>query len=167
MEPTPALGRPSLRDKVKQWRQVYHFLRNGGGAVFARNRRWKWDPFEHAGLVNPSRMAAAEAQKAATEAQKAVAGAQKGATRPLRLTGWGTIALAIATFILALLTACNGPLATACSRLGQLLAKMIAITGCLLRRRHVPVNCRSAWARSIAAASPRIGSSSKIRMQQP
>src|SRR5215471_1643038 len=51
---------------------------------------------------------AAEAQKAAVEAQKA-------STLPLRLAGWGTIALAAATFILALLTACDGPLAAACS----------------------------------------------------
>jgi hypothetical protein len=66
--------------------------------------------------------AAVEAQKAAVEAQKAVAEAQKAATLPLRLAGWGTIALAAATFILALLIACDGPLAAACSRLGQLLA---------------------------------------------
>jgi hypothetical protein len=66
--------------------------------------------------------ALAEAQKAAVEAQKAVAEAQKATTLPLRLAGWGTIALAAATFILALLTACDGPLAAACSRLGQLLA---------------------------------------------
>jgi hypothetical protein len=66
--------------------------------------------------------AAAEAQKAAAEVQKAVAEAQKAATLPLRLTGWGTIGLAAATFILALLTACDGPLAAACSRLGQLFA---------------------------------------------
>ena len=66
--------------------------------------------------------AAVEAQKAAVEAQKAVAEAQKAATLPLRLAGWGTIALAAATFILALLTAWDGPLAAACSRLGQLLA---------------------------------------------
>jgi hypothetical protein len=59
---------------------------------------------------------AAEAQKAAAEAQKAV-------TLPLKLTGWGTIALALATFILALLTAYDGPLAVACSRLGQVFAK--------------------------------------------
>jgi hypothetical protein len=64
----------------------------------------------------------AEAQKAAAEAQKAAAEAQKAATFPLRLTGWGTIGLAGATFILALLTACYGPLAAACSGLGQLLA---------------------------------------------
>jgi hypothetical protein len=63
------------------------------------------------------------AQKAAAEAQKAVAEAQKSATLPLKLTGWGTISLALATFILALLTACDGPLAVACSRLGQLFAK--------------------------------------------
>jgi hypothetical protein len=66
--------------------------------------------------------AAVEAQKAAVEAQKAVAEAQKAATLPLRLAGWGTIALAAATFILALLTACDGPLAAACSRFGRLLA---------------------------------------------
>ena len=65
----------------------------------------------------------AEAQKGAAEAQKAAAEAQKTATLPLKLTGWGTIALALATFILALLTACDGPLAVACSRLGQLFAK--------------------------------------------
>ena len=47
--------------------------------------------------------------------------AQKAAALPLRLTGWGTICLAAATFILALLTACDGPLAAACSRLGQLI----------------------------------------------
>jgi hypothetical protein len=55
------------------------------------------------------------------EAQKTVAEAQKAAALPLRLTGWGTICLAAATFILALLTACDGPLAAACSRLGQLI----------------------------------------------
>jgi hypothetical protein len=65
--------------------------------------------------------AAVEAQKAAVEAQKAVAEAQKAATLPLRLAGWGTIALAAATFILALPTAWDGPLAAACSRLGQLI----------------------------------------------
>jgi hypothetical protein len=70
-----------------------------------------------------ARRAVAEAQKAAAEAQKAVAEAQKSATLPLKLTGWGTIALALATFILALLIACDGPLAVACSRLGQLVAK--------------------------------------------
>ena len=59
----------------------------------------------------------------AVEAQKAVAEAQKAATLPLRLAGWGTIGLAAATFILALLTACDGPLVAACSRLGQLLAE--------------------------------------------
>ena len=64
----------------------------------------------------------AEAQKATVEAQKALAEAQKAAALPLRLTGWGTICLAAATFILALLTACDGPLAAAaCSRLGQLI----------------------------------------------
>jgi hypothetical protein len=67
--------------------------------------------------------ATAEAQKAAAEAQKAVAEAQKAATFPLRLTGWAIIGLAAATFILALLTACDGPLAAACSRLGQLFAR--------------------------------------------
>ena len=61
-----------------------------------------------------------EAQKATIEAQKASAEAQKAAALPLRLTGWGTICLA-GTFILALLTACDGPLAAACSRLGQLI----------------------------------------------
>jgi hypothetical protein len=66
---------------------------------------------------------AAEAQKAVAEAQKAVAEAQKAVTFPLRLTGWGTIGLAAATFILALLIAWDGPLAAACSRLGQLLAR--------------------------------------------
>jgi hypothetical protein len=66
--------------------------------------------------------AVAEAQKAAVESQKALAEAQKAAVLPLRLTGWGTIGLAAATFILALLTACDGPLAAACSRLGQLVA---------------------------------------------
>ena len=66
---------------------------------------------------------AAEAQKSVAEAQKAAAEAQKSATLPLKLTGWGTIALALATFILALLTACDGPLAVACSRLGQLFAQ--------------------------------------------
>ena len=66
--------------------------------------------------------AVAEAQKAVAEAQKAAVEAQKAATLPLRLAGWGTIGLAAATFILALLTACDGPLAAACSRLGQLLA---------------------------------------------
>ena len=66
---------------------------------------------------------AAEAQKAAAEAQKAAAEAQKAVTLPLKLTGWGTIALALATFILALLTAYDGPLAVACSRLGQVFAK--------------------------------------------
>jgi len=65
--------------------------------------------------------AVAEVQKAAAEAQKALAEAQKAAALPLRLTGWGTICLAAATFILALLTACDGPLAAACSRLGQLI----------------------------------------------
>ena len=59
----------------------------------------------------------------AVEAQKAVAEAQKAATLPLRLVGWGTIGLAAATLILALLTACDGPLTAACSRLGQLLAR--------------------------------------------
>jgi hypothetical protein len=63
----------------------------------------------------------AEAQKATVEAQKALAEAQKAAALPLRLTGWGTICLAAATFILALLTACDGPLAAACSRLNQLI----------------------------------------------
>jgi hypothetical protein len=58
----------------------------------------------------------------AVEAQKAAVEAQKAATLPLRLAGWGTIALAAAAFILALLTACDGPLAAACGRLGQLLA---------------------------------------------
>jgi hypothetical protein len=67
--------------------------------------------------------AVAEAQKAAAEAQKAAAEAQKAVTLPLKLTGWGTIALALATFILALLTAYDGPLAVACSRLGQVFAK--------------------------------------------
>jgi hypothetical protein len=66
--------------------------------------------------------AVAEAQKTAVEAQKAVAEAQRAATLPLRLAGWGTIGLAAATFILALLTACDGPLAAACSRFGRLLA---------------------------------------------
>jgi hypothetical protein len=66
---------------------------------------------------------AAEAQKAVAEAQKAAAEAQKAVTLPLKLTGWGTIALALATFILALLTAYDGPLAVACSRLGQVFAK--------------------------------------------
>jgi hypothetical protein len=66
--------------------------------------------------------AVAEAQKAAVEAQKAVTEAQKATALPLRLMGWGIIALAAATFIFALLTACNGPLAAACSRLGHLLA---------------------------------------------
>jgi hypothetical protein len=66
--------------------------------------------------------AVAEAQKAVAESQKAAVEAQKAATLPLRLAGWGTIGLAAATFILALLTACDGPLAAACSRLGQLLA---------------------------------------------
>jgi hypothetical protein len=56
------------------------------------------------------------------ESQKAVAEAQKAVILPLRLTGWGTIGLAAATFILALLTACDGPLAAACSRLSQLIA---------------------------------------------
>src|SRR6476619_1001841 len=56
------------------------------------------------------------------EAQTAVADVQKAAVVPLRLTGWGIIGLAAATFILALLTACDGPLAAACSRLGRLLA---------------------------------------------
>jgi hypothetical protein len=60
----------------------------------------------------------AEAQKAAVEA---LAEAQKTAVLSLKLTGWGTICLAAATFILALLTACNGPLAGACSRLSQLI----------------------------------------------
>jgi len=69
-----------------------------------------------------AQMAVAEAQKTAVEAQKAVAEAQKAATLPLRLAGWGTIGLAAATLILALLTACDGPLTAACSRLGQLLA---------------------------------------------
>jgi len=69
-----------------------------------------------------AQMALAEAQKTSVEAQKAVAEAQKAATLPLRLAAWGTIGLAAATFILALLTACDGPLAAACSRLGQLLA---------------------------------------------
>jgi len=64
---------------------------------------------------------ALEAQKTVVEAQKALAEAQKAAALPLRLTGWGTICLAAATFILALLTACDGPLAAACSRLGQLI----------------------------------------------
>ena len=64
---------------------------------------------------------ALEAQKATVESQKALAEAQKAAALPLRLTGWGTICLAAATFILALLTACDGPLAAACSRLGQLI----------------------------------------------
>ena len=64
---------------------------------------------------------AVEAQKAVAEAQKAAVEAQKAATLPLRLAGWGTIGLAAATFILALLTACEGPLAAACSRLGQLI----------------------------------------------
>lgn len=59
----------------------------------------------------------------AVEAQKAVAEAQKSATLSLKLTGWSTISLALATFTLVLLTACDGPLAVACSRLGQLLAK--------------------------------------------
>jgi hypothetical protein len=63
----------------------------------------------------------AEAQKATVEAQKTLAEAQKTAVLSLRLTGWGTICLAAATFILVLLTACNGPLAGACSRLGQLI----------------------------------------------
>ena len=72
--------------------------------------------------VAEAQKAAVEAQKAAVEAQTAVAEAQKAATLPLRLAGWGTIGLAAATFILALLTACDGPLAAACSRLGQLLA---------------------------------------------
>ena len=67
--------------------------------------------------------AVAEAQNAAVEAQKAVAEAQKAATLSLRLVGWGTIGLAAATLILALLTACDGPLTAACSRLGQLLAR--------------------------------------------
>jgi hypothetical protein len=62
----------------------------------------------------------AEAQKATVEAQKILAEVQKTAVSSLRLTGWGTICLAAATFILALLSACNGPLAGACSRLGQL-----------------------------------------------
>ena len=64
---------------------------------------------------------ALEAQKTVAEAQKATVEAQKAAALPLRLTGWGTICLAAATFILALLTACDGPLAAACSRLGQLI----------------------------------------------
>ena len=63
----------------------------------------------------------AEAQKGTIEAQKALAEAQKAAALPLRLTGWGTIGLAAATFILAVLTACDGPLAAACSRLGHLI----------------------------------------------
>jgi hypothetical protein len=66
--------------------------------------------------------AVAEAHKAVAEAHKAVAEAQMATALPLRLAGWGTIGLAAATFILALLTACDGPLATVCSRLGQLLA---------------------------------------------
>jgi hypothetical protein len=70
-----------------------------------------------------ARKAVAEAQKAAAEAQNAVAEAQRSATLPLKLTGWGTISLALATFTLVLLTACDGPLAVACSRLGQLMAK--------------------------------------------
>jgi len=69
-----------------------------------------------------AQMALAEAQKTSVEAQKAVAEAQKAATLPLRLAAWGTIGLAAATLILALLTACDGPLTAACSRLGQLLA---------------------------------------------
>jgi hypothetical protein len=64
---------------------------------------------------------ALEAQKTVAEAQKALAEAQKAAALPLRLTGWGTICLAAATFILAVLTACDGPLAAACSRLGHLI----------------------------------------------
>src|SRR6476619_6454530 len=64
---------------------------------------------------------ALEAQKTVVEAQKATAEAQKASALPLRLTGWGTICLAAATFILALLTACDGPLAAACSSLGQLI----------------------------------------------
>jgi hypothetical protein len=64
---------------------------------------------------------ALEAQKTVVEAQKALAEAQKAAALPLRLTGWGTICLAAATFILAVLTACDGPLAAACSRLGHLI----------------------------------------------
>jgi hypothetical protein len=66
--------------------------------------------------------AVAEAQKTAVDAQKAVAEAQRAATLPLRLAGWGTIGLAAATSILALLTACDGPLAAACSRFGRILA---------------------------------------------
>ena len=65
---------------------------------------------------------ALEAQRAVAEAQKAAVESQKAAILPLRLTGWGTIGLAAATFILALLTACDGPLAAACSRLSQLIA---------------------------------------------
>ena len=49
--------------------------------------------------------AVAEVQKAVVEAQKALAEAQKAAALPLRLTGWGIIGLAAATFMLALLTA--------------------------------------------------------------
>jgi hypothetical protein len=71
--------------------------------------------------VAEAQKATVEAQKATVEAQKALAEAQKAAALPLRLTGWGTICLAAATFILALLTACDGPLAAACSRLGQLI----------------------------------------------
>lgn len=70
-----------------------------------------------------ARKAVAEAQKAAAEAQKAVAEAQKSATLSLKLTGWGTISLALATFTLVLLTACDGPLAVVCSSLGQLFVK--------------------------------------------
>ena len=68
-----------------------------------------------------AQQAVAEAQKAAAEAQKAAAEVQRAATFPLRLIGWGTIGLATATFILALLTACDGPLAATCSSFGQLL----------------------------------------------
>ena len=72
--------------------------------------------------VAEAQKAAVEAQKAVAEAQKAAVEAQKASTLPLRLAGWGTIGLAAATLILALLTACDGPLTAACSRLGQLLA---------------------------------------------
>src|SRR6476646_6969732 len=45
--------------------------------------------------------AVADAQKAPVETPKALAEAQKAAVLPLRLTAWGTIGLAAATFILA------------------------------------------------------------------
>jgi hypothetical protein len=72
--------------------------------------------------VNYSKAAEIEFRRREVVTQIEAVEAQKAATLPLRLAGWGTIGLAAATFILALLTACDGPLAAACSRLGQLLA---------------------------------------------